>query len=141
MINDQEATVLRKKFCALEARLNELNCEREVALQSRGVTLGWLRVSYAEFAAHVSPTSPLLVGGQTLLSALKQKRPELRRLSDLSDEVLLDYVEPLCELGDYVLAREAHTRKVYAEGMDQLSTLLCKLEALDKSTLEPKVDL
>lgn len=141
MINDQEATEVRKRFCALEERLNELNCEREVGYQGQGVTLAWLRVSYAEFAVFVSLDHPLaLKEGQTLVSALKQKRPDLRTLSDLPNEELLNYVEPLYVLADSALLRESQTRKRYIEAMDPLSSLLCKLEALDKTTLEPKVE-
>lgn len=141
MINDQEATMLRKKFYALEERLNHLGCEREVACQGQGVTIAWLRANPAVFAVFVSFDQVAFKEGQTLVSALKQNRPNLRTLSDLPNEELLDYVGPLYVLADSALLRERQTRKQYFEATDQLSTLLCKLEALDKSTLEPKVDL
>ncbi len=142
MINDREASELRKKFFALEERLNQLGCEREVAYQGQGVTIAWLRATPATFAVYVSPTHPVaLKEGQTMVSAFKQNRPALRSLGDLSNEELLNYVEPLCVLADSALLRESQTRKRYVEAMDQLSTLLCKLEALDKTKLELKVEL
>lgn len=139
MINDQEATVLRKRFYALEERLNQLGCEREVAYQGQGVTIAWLRATPATFAVYVSPAHPVaLKERQTMVSAFKQNRPALRSLGDLSNEELLNYVEPLCDLAECALVRETSTRRQYSEAMDQLSTLLCKLEALDKTKLEPK---
>ncbi len=141
MINDREASELRKKFFALEERLNQLGCEREVAYQGQGVTIAWLRANPAVFAVFVSLTHPVaLKEGQTMVGALTQRRPDLRPLSDLPNESLLDYVEPLCALADSVLLRESQTRKRYVEGMDQLATRLGKLETLDKITLEPKVE-
>lgn len=138
MINDREASELRWKFFALEERLNQLGCEREVAYQGQGVTIAWLRANPATFAVFVSLEQVAIKEGQTMVGALTQRRPDLRPLSGLPNESLLNYVEPLCVLADSALLRESQTRKRYVEAMDQLSTLLCKLEALDKTKLEPK---
>ncbi len=142
MINDKEAIELRKKLYAVEERLRELGCEREVAYQGQGVTIAWLRANPAVFGVFVSQVHPVaLTASTTLVSALKQKRPDLRTLSDLPNESLLDYVEPLYDLAESVLNRESQTRKRYSAALDQLTSLVGKLDALDKTTLEPKVDV
>ncbi len=115
---------------------------REVAFQGQGVTIAWLRANPAVFGVFFSQVHPVpLAAGATLVSTLKQKRPDLRTLSDLPNESLLDYVEPLYDLAESVLNRESQTRKRYSAALDQLTSLVGKLDALDKTTLEPKVDV